>query len=224
MDLGDVTLDFALRDCRSRGIDATGTAHVLERRSTRLERQLKFLTFVGLAVPVVVGGLVLGYGAGFKALGLVIAAAAGLIVLQLVVSTWAMTAGWVDGQAMALRSAIRNRELARSLRRVAQELVADSPGAALEYKHVTGRDDGQQDNDYALGFTPAETRAAHQAGLRQYQEECAGCGQKPTTLDEAIECGVCGDFVWRWWGGYRPRKRSRSSHSVPSTRRAGPCP
>ncbi|MCU1670654.1 MAG: putative rane protein [Blastococcus sp.] len=209
----DVGLDSAIQDCRKRSVDAAGTAHVLEDRAARLGRQLKLLNFVGLAVPVIVGGLVLGYGAGMKALGLVIAVGAGLTVLQLVVAVWSMTAGWVDAQAASTRSAIRNRELARSFDRMVDELAAESPRAVDEYNRLAGRDDSQQDNDYALGFSEPETRAAHRAGLRMYRVTCVGCETVPKDM-KATDCGVCGDFVRSSIRGYRAGGRSDSRRNV----------
>jgi mobilome CxxCx(11)CxxC protein len=214
----DIAGDSAIPDCRKRSVDAAGTAHVLEDRAARLGRQLKLLNFVGLVVPVIVGGLVLGYGAGLKALGLVIAVGAGLTVLQLVVAVWSMTAGWVDAQAASTRSAIRNRELARSFDRMVGELAAKSPGADAEYNRLSGRDDSQQDNDYALGFSEPETRAAHRAGLRLYRVECVNCETVPEDM-KATDCGVCGDFIWSRTRGYRAGRRAHSRRLVLVRRR-----
>jgi mobilome CxxCx(11)CxxC protein len=158
---------------------------------------------------------VLSYGAGFEALGLIIGVGAGLSLIQLIFSVWAMTANWVDAQERALRSAIRNRELARSFERISSELLNDPVGPRREYDRLVGRDDSQQDNDYALGFTKAETRAAHRAGLRQHRAMCSACEKIPTDMT-ADDCGVCGDFVWKRTRGFVDRRRTHPNRAIPA--------
>lgn len=189
-----------LLECWRRARDATGTAYVLELRATRTGLRLKLLTFVSFVVPIVVGTLVLAYGAGLQVLALIISIAGLITIVQVTFSLWALTAGWVDGYNQSIRSAITNRDLADRFARMARQA---SPGAAdlgSYFHELVGRDEGQRSSDYALGFSEAETRAAHRAGLREYGQKCVACGTVPTDMSPTDRCGVCSDFKQRRFG------------------------
>src|SRR6185436_13026554 len=88
-------LDALRSDAWEKAQEAYGTAYIFERRARRLRNQLNILNFVGLAVPVLVGSIVLGYGLGFKPLGWLVPIAIAIAIAQAVVFSWSLVAGWV---------------------------------------------------------------------------------------------------------------------------------
>jgi len=84
------------RDCQDRAFRAHGTASIFERRSAKLKRYLRWLSFDGLIVPVAIGGGALAYGAGFNALPVLILIGASVGLAPLILSVWSLVAGWPD--------------------------------------------------------------------------------------------------------------------------------
>src|ERR1700761_7902576 len=54
------TVDPRFGDLWDRAADALGTAAIFQRRAERYERMIRVLTFVGLVLPIIIGGIVLG--------------------------------------------------------------------------------------------------------------------------------------------------------------------
>jgi mobilome CxxCx(11)CxxC protein len=70
---------------------------VFLKRSRKYTKLLRALSLVGIVVPLLIGGVVLGFGTDGSYLKtlIVIAAAAGIV--QLVFSAWSIVYSWADG-------------------------------------------------------------------------------------------------------------------------------
>jgi mobilome CxxCx(11)CxxC protein len=175
----------------NKALESSGTAYIFEVRARRLGKRLNYLNFLGLAVPLNVGAVVLAYGT--KAIP--ICSAIG--VFQLVVFGWSLVAKWVDRYQHSVQALVSNRSLAQKY----ESLAKEEPAGLLDYRHrldvLDATDSAQRAEDYQQEIREAETRMGMHAGLRQYERECAGCHITPIRM-EPTECGVCGDFPKRW--------------------------
>jgi mobilome CxxCx(11)CxxC protein len=175
----------------NKALESSGTAYIFEVRARRLGKRLNYLNFLGLAVPLNVGAIVLAYGT--KAIP--ICSAIG--VFQLVVFGWSLVAKWVDRYQHSVQALVSNRSLAQKY----ESLAKEEPAGLLDYRHrldvLDATDSAQRAEDYQQEIREAETRMGMHAGLRQYERECAGCHITPIRM-EPTECGVCGDFPKRW--------------------------
>jgi mobilome CxxCx(11)CxxC protein len=175
----------------NKALESSGTAYIFEVRARRLGKRLNYLNFLGLAVPLNVGAIVLAYG--IKAIP--ICSAIG--VFQLVVFAWSLVAKWVDRYQHSVQALVSNRSLAQKY----ESLAKEEPAGLLDYRHrldvLDATDSAQRAEDYQQEIREAETRMGMHAGLRQYERECAGCHITPIRM-EPTECGVCGDFPKRW--------------------------
>jgi mobilome CxxCx(11)CxxC protein len=175
----------------NKALESSGTAYIFEVRARRLGKRLNYLNFLGLAVPLNVGAVVLAYGT--KAIP--ICSAIG--VFQLVVFAWSLVAKWVDRYQHSVQALVSNRSLAQKY----ESLAKEEPAGLLDYRHrldvLDATDSAQRAEDYQQEIREAETRMGMHAGLRQYEMECAGCHITPIRM-EPTECGVCGDFPKRW--------------------------
>ncbi|MEU7902187.1 mobilome CxxCx(11)CxxC protein [Actinoplanes sp. NPDC049118] len=176
-----------------RAFYATATASTFEYRAELLKRRLRLLNFVALVVPVIVGSLALGYGAGFRYLSVAVAIGAAIGIGQLVISLWAVVAAWVENYGYAITSLIDNQKIARDLEALVQKPTSDSKELQRRFDLIKVADDARQAQDYAQGLTDEEKRRGHRAALRKRGMKCSGCGEIPMSMAPS-ECGVCGQY------------------------------
>ncbi|MBQ1051146.1 hypothetical protein KBX50_22075 [Micromonospora sp. C51] len=179
-----------------RAFHAYATAFIFEQRARRLKRRLKWLNFVALVVPVIVGGLALGYGAGFPLLGLAVGVGAAVGLLQLVVSTWSVVSGWVESYGYATTSVVDNQRLARDFKELGESSALDVESVRNRYNILKASDDARQAQDYGQDIDEAEKRMGMRAALRERRRQCAGCGNVPASM-APTKCDVCGNFKIR---------------------------
>jgi mobilome CxxCx(11)CxxC protein len=185
------------RQCQDRAFRAFGTASIFERRTLELRRRLRVLSFMGIVVPVVVGSAALAWGAGFRGLAVLVAIGGGVGLVQVVLSVWSLTAGWVDAHEYANSSVTANQRLYRDYRSLADNSPSDPREFRLPLGFLIAADDAREEQDNRQGITPAEKRFGMRSALRMFQRACSSCRQVPTSMD-ATECGVCGNFRFRF--------------------------
>lgn len=175
---------------------AEGTAYVFAQRAELLKLKLNVLAFLGLAAPVVVGGLVLSFGTHFGGLGVVIVIGGAITVVQFVMALVSLVAGWVGGYEESIRSVVTNHDLAQSF----ESLASDKTSRIIEFHHkldvLKAQDDARRAADYGLNITEAEKRMGLRAALRHRQKPCVRCGVIPEDMSPT-KCGVCGGFESR---------------------------
>jgi mobilome CxxCx(11)CxxC protein len=128
-------------------------------------RKLRLLTFLGIAVPAVIGGLALSYGAGWDVLPLLIIIGSGLGVLQLVVSIWAAVAGWSDESEFLAVSVAENHTLFRKFRSLGRAAsTADPTVLGAKFDTWTATDDARRQQDHRFPLSDKEKCKGMRAG------------------------------------------------------------
>lgn len=191
--VGTAEIDILRKRCWKNALEAFGTGFIFEQRARRLRRLLRWLTFLGIAVPVTVGGVVLSFGTKPELLPYVIAAAGVLGVAQLIGSVWSLTATWQDSLSYARESVSANYRLSKEF----ADLAEAPPTRLEEFRWRLGiiekEDEQRQALDYQQDILEVEKRAGMCAALRRFERTCAGCGKIPRSLI-ATDCEVCGKF------------------------------
>jgi mobilome CxxCx(11)CxxC protein len=187
---------LALRSqCWDDALNAYGTSYVFQRRARSLKLRVQWITYIGFAVPMIVGLLVLAYG-HLKSLPVIIAVAGAIGIGQVAISLWAIVGGWVDGASYAATSASANGLLATAY----QELGSNPPSDLRDFQHqydlLKVEDRSRTEQDFQQGVKESEKHMGTRAALRRYQRPCAVCGKVPETM-KASDCGVCGDFPYK---------------------------
>lgn len=186
---GDPTIPYR-ETAWKRAIEAYGTAYIFERRVAKPRRLLRLLAWLGLAVPVSLGGLVTAFGVNQKLLVPALVVAGLLSLVQALLSLWALTSRWDDSLSYGLESVRGNHRLASQYERLAS-LGPTDIAARLEV--VDASNQARIENDLSQGITDAEKRMGMRAGLRQFRRACAECAQVPTSLQPS-KCNTCGNF------------------------------
>jgi mobilome CxxCx(11)CxxC protein len=186
----------ALRvQCWNTALHAFGTGFIFEQRGHRYKWRLQWLTYVSLAVPVIIGLLVLGYGE-FKGLKALIGIGIAVGIVQVMISLWSIVGGWVDRSSYAIAAAPANYTLSDEYANLAANPPMEYREFLQEYEKLELKDKLLQQQDYQQDIKESEKRMGMHAALRKFRRACAGCGQVPDTMSSTV-CGVCGNFKYR---------------------------
>ncbi|MCA9620487.1 MAG: hypothetical protein KC731_15805, partial [Myxococcales bacterium] len=178
--------------CWNCAIETYGTAAIFRRRATKLENRLRWLSFMGLIGPVLVGGVVTSFGTDSRLLPLLLVLASLVAVGQLAVSIWSLVSGWETTLKYAYESAGDNNHLSREFQHLGQS-DPNAPAFDAAYQRLKGLNDARERADGSQGISDAELRYGMRVGLREFQRPCAGCGEIPTSTTPT-DCDVCGNF------------------------------
>ncbi len=185
--------DLICQECWNRAVHAYGTGTLFLTRSRLYTRLLRALSFLGIVVPLLIGGVVLGFGIDARYLKQFIAAAAAAGVLQLVVSAWSLAYSWTENLQYSLESAAENFDLSIKFKELGQQAQFPPDDLAVLAAGLKARDDSRSMADAKKGVKDKELRRAHRAGLRQFGRECTSCKKVPLDL-ASTDCPICGSF------------------------------
>ena len=188
----DIT-DRICADCWNRAIYAYGTGEVFLKRSRRYTTLLRALSFFGIVIPLLIGGVVLGFGTDGSYLKVLIALAALGVIVQLVFSAWSIAYNWADSLQYSLESASENFDLSRKFKELGEQAQNPPDRLELQVAALKAKDDARQMADAKRGVTPKELRYGHRAGLRQFARACDECKHVPRSM-EPSDCHTCGGF------------------------------
>lgn len=179
-----------------RALHSFGTGHIFRRRVDKFRRLLRLLSFLGIVVPLLVGGVVLSFGAEFKCLNVVLILAGIAGIAQLVLSVWGLTANWQASYAYAVESSTANRRLSKQFETLGANPPDNVAELRMRYRLLEVEDQARRDLDNQHGVTSEEERAGMRVALRKFQRRCASCHKVPqSTLP--TNCPVCGNFSKR---------------------------
>lgn len=182
--------DILRQQCWDNALHALGTSAIFERRANTYRQRLRLLTFLGIVVPLAVGGMVLSFGTAPNYLPIVLTVAGILGLIQLIGSAWALVARWDDSLAYALESTTSNSRIANEYEQLARNPPTDID---TRVQIITAEDRLRSDLDTKQGITEEEKRRGMRAALRQYKRPCATCGKIPDSMI-ATDCPTCGQF------------------------------
>jgi mobilome CxxCx(11)CxxC protein len=168
-------------------IHAWGTAVIFQKRSRYYRGLIRGLTYVGIGVPVFVGGLVSGFGLQASFLPRMLWMAAAVGVFQLGFSTWSLVFGWTDNLEYSLESATENFDISSRFKELGSQGANPPADVATTFAIIKAKDDARRAADSKKSITEKELRYGHRAALRQFGRECAACHKIPTSM-ESSDC------------------------------------
>ncbi|WP_327067570.1 mobilome CxxCx(11)CxxC protein [Kitasatospora sp. NBC_01302] len=184
-------IDDCRRKCWDAALHAYGTGYIFQKRTSRLKHKTDLLTWVGFAVPLLVGALVGTFGKG-KVWSLVLVIASVIGAAQLALSLWSLVKRWPEELSYSSASATANESLASRF----AALGEDPPSLHLlraQFEKLTVEDTARRERDNEKGVTEKERRMGMRAALRKFRRQCPACQLTPTSMDPS-DCGVCGKF------------------------------
>jgi mobilome CxxCx(11)CxxC protein len=181
---------YAQAVAKETAVHSYGTAVVFARRAEQYKNWLRWIDFVGLCGPLLVGGLMMA-GQSIPGLTTVASFAA---VAQSVFFLWALTSRWEDKLEAAIDGKRANRELAEAYFESMANKPSDEMWQVLEVKRQA-----QDASDYKYPPSEYEKRYGMRQALYQYRFACgnADCKKTPASL-APTDCPTCGSFPVNW--------------------------
>jgi mobilome CxxCx(11)CxxC protein len=173
-------------------LDAKGTAYVFDKRAKRFRFWLNTNNFIGLALPVLVGGIVLGFG-NPTWMKIVLPITGGVAVIQFLSTLASFVWGWQSGLEYSLQALSKNESFATDLNRLVKNLTVSDDQFFQELKILRETMKAQSSIDQQRGITDGEKRMGMRWGLRETKRACAACKKIPTSM-KSDNCDVCGNF------------------------------
>jgi len=178
-------------ELRDRAVEAYGTAVVFQKRASRYRRLIASLNFVGLAIPLTIGGIALanllakhwfermGYFAGV------------LVAIQGIVFLWSVIANWPESLDYSAGASAENIALYMRLKTLRAQIMSPPlpPGFDAAYASLIVRDDDQIKQDFRRAVGESEKIYGYRAALLYLQEECFVCRKSPESMN----------MPWLWW-------------------------
>jgi mobilome CxxCx(11)CxxC protein len=188
-------IDTLRKQCHEEVVHCLGTAAVFEYRANVLRRRIRFLAFVGLALPLVVGVAYVSFGETWVTKALT-GVAVLLGAIQIVLSLWSLAFRWDDDFAYFAEAHSANRRLAERLRDLARNQSLSATRFQDTFDALDSDNKHRSTLDEKYEVTDNEKRMGMRKALFLLQKECAVCKQIPTTMS-ASNCDVCGNFILR---------------------------
>lgn len=179
-----------IKHCINRAFYAYGTSRIFDRRCQNLRKGRNVITFLGVAVPLTVGSLILSFGAKPELMPVLVWLAGLIGTIQLVLSAWSIVARWDEQYSYAMSAMLANTRLYNSWDHLSKSQQSNLQGLVAE---MDEEDQRQEQSDLAAHITEKEKRFAMRAALYYKGLSCATCMAKPTSMKPS-NCDTCGNF------------------------------
>ncbi|WKA63973.1 mobilome CxxCx(11)CxxC protein [Pectobacterium aroidearum] len=173
-----------------------GTSRIFDRRMRALDWKRKVVTFLGVFVPLMIGGTVLSFGLEASYLPVCIAIAGMASIVQLGFSLWSLVSGWDRSYSDYMASVKENTaiyNLAGSIRKKIGKL--DEAKLEILIDDLRERFERREQEDLALCVNDKELRYANRVSCFYFKKNCYVCNTVPRTLKPGkCTCDGCGKF------------------------------
>lgn len=185
--------DCLRQDAWNNALHSYGYGYLYSLRSQSLNRKLNIITFLGIVIPILIGGIVTTYGLTSPILKYLLMITAPLSIIQLVISVWSIVANWNASYAYYLETSFDNYNLSSNFEKIGKYPPHSVNELKTELVKVIALRENRdkQDNKYPLN--EVEKRRGMRYALRKFKRSCAGCNIIPVNM-ESTDCGVCGKF------------------------------
>ncbi|EHH1241884.1 mobilome CxxCx(11)CxxC protein [Vibrio parahaemolyticus] len=169
-----------------------GTAQIFEKRASTLKVLRAWLTFLGIVLPIAVGGVYLSFSKSTELIEWTVTVAGVLGVFQLVLSTWALVSGWDSKYELAIKSMQGNTAIYNRCKRFSKTPPTDDSEFVKGYNQILSDAEMQELTDLTQHVSQKEKQFAYVAALAFYGRSCHACEQSPNKLSKAKACTSCG--------------------------------
>lgn len=169
--------------------DTFGTARIFEKRVKKYALLTKLLSFLGLAIPTIIGLVYLAIGTisnDLKSLALILGA------IQILCFLWSIIDKWDDKHHYSIKALQRQDELFTELDNLAQQ----DENFQDVFNRLLEKDKRYKQEDISQSISDEEIRYGTRKGLYRFQLQCKICNEIPQTEKPAKDkkCDSCANF------------------------------
>lgn len=185
--------DQRRHDCWNGALHSYGYGYLYNIKSKGLHKILKVNTFLGIVIPIIIGGTVLTFGIEFIYLKEFIFFAGILLLLQLILSVYIAIYNLEDRYSHYIESSNDNYRIAEEYEKVGKYPPGSLQHLNIEIEKIDIKRNNRDNLDSKFSMSEKECRKGMRYSLRKYQRQCAGCNVKPIGM-KPTSCPVCGNF------------------------------
>lgn len=184
------------RDCNDSALNCHGTGYIFEQRLVPLRVASKILTFSSLAGPLAIGALVIAVGSEGKMITWAVWSAGIFSFFQILISFWAVVAGWQQKISAYEGAMVENFFLADKFKQLADSTALSDTKWRNEVRVLESRGDIRRQEDLKHGVSDEEKRMAMRYALRHFSRRCGTCEKLPDSVLPQTDdyCNVCSNF------------------------------
>lgn len=191
METEEIRIENIRRDCQDKKLHAYGFSYLYTLKAQKYERGLQIINYIGLAVPLIIGGFVMTYGTDH--IGGLIIVGGSVLLVQLAFSAFAMVFKWDEELAYCIEAAREHSFLAQDFTALGAFAPRDYDELVSRYSTLRERNRSRSSSDLKHDVGEKAKIKGMRWALREFQKECAGCHIIPLSMNKT-DCTVCGKF------------------------------
>lgn len=181
------------QDCWSKAINCLATSYIFQNKALSYGKYLRYINLLGIIVPLIIGGIAMGYNEESEYLKYAVWVATPLSLIQLTLSGIALIFKWESSLSYSLESQAENRILSDEFRELARYPPNDITELERKYELLITRDNERIKQDEKVEFSSKENCKGMRYALKILQINCPVCGDTPKSM-QATDCDNCGKF------------------------------
>lgn len=181
--------------CHDQAFHRYGYSYIFKKRAERFKWRINMIKIMGIIVPAAVGSIALSYSLDSQLLKFAIAIAIPAMIVQFILSLWAVLSKWDEELAYCYESMPSHSTLYSKLKYLAQFPPKAFKDLANEYKNLDVEINLRSQLDGQHDIKGWETRMGMRWSLREHRKECDKCNKRPYGMT-STNCEVCGNFSY----------------------------
>lgn len=174
--------------------EAFGTAKIFERKKNVLNLPRMLLTFLGIAVPLIVGSVALSFGLDSKIFPILLSILGGVSVLQITTALWSLVSKWDDKYIYYNESQKENTAIYNEAKKAKEDVNADNiEKFKLILRDIKNKAENRERLDLDHNISEEEKRYATRARNLYYRSKCHICEEVPQNMIPG-KCDGCGNY------------------------------
>lgn len=179
--------------CWDNAVQAFGYSYIFACRARFYSKWSKFMTTLGIIVPLIIGATASGYGIDSSILKLFIFLSIPLSILQVILSAIAIVNNWEDKLSYSFEALSDYDIISEEYKELAKFPPEDNSNLLAKVETLDNRMKFRSQNDAKHLITDLEKRKGMRWALREFKRSCVGCDEVPISM-ESTDCPVCGKY------------------------------
>lgn len=180
-------------DSWNNSIQAFGKSYIFIKRAQFYCNWNRFLTIMGIVVPLTIGATASGYGFDSEILKNTIAISIPLSIIQLIISAFALVNNWNDNLSYSLEAVNDYNSLSDGFKKLGKNPPENYNEFLKAFEILETKMTSRSENDAKYNIKERELRKGMRYALREFQRKCVGCDKIPISIT-STDCEVCGNY------------------------------
>ena len=180
-------------DCWNGALHAFGYAYLFSKKAELLKKILNLNTFLGILIPLIIGGVVMSYGLQSSLLKLLLTIVIPFSLLQLILSLYIVSYNLEEKYSYFLESAHDNSQISKEYECLGKYPPENIKDLNIEMDKIKIKRNNRDSLDNKYPISDKDKRMGMRYSLRNFKRSCAGCNKIPIDM-KSTDCGVCGNF------------------------------